>query len=66
MTLPLELGQVEDPETRRALEQISVNWPSAMTVPVVAALPATGALGQVAFLTTDNHLYVYSGGWNAI
>jgi hypothetical protein len=28
MNLPLELGQVSDPTARRALEQISLQWPA--------------------------------------
>lgn len=60
MPLPLELGQVSDPSARRALEQISLNWPPRLAT--VPALPASGAEGQAVFLTADNGLYVYSGG----
>lgn len=62
--LPLELGQVADPTARRALEQVALNWPPAF--PVVAVLPKTGATGQAVFLTADNGLYVYSGGWKKV
>jgi hypothetical protein len=60
MALALELGQVSDPTVRRALEQVSLNWPPRL--PTVATLPASGANGQAVFLTADNGLYVYSGG----
>lgn len=60
MALPLELGQVADPYTRRALEQVSLNWPPAF--PVLAALPPAGVNGQAVLLTTDNGLYVWSAG----
>jgi hypothetical protein len=64
MTLPLELGQVSDPSARRALEQISLRWPPGF--PVLAALPASGVTGQAVFLSADNGLYVYSGGWRKV
>lgn len=66
MPLSLELGQVTDPTTRRALEQIALRWPTPPTVPLVPALPANAAPGAVVFLTSDNHLYVYSSGWKLI
>jgi hypothetical protein len=66
MTLPLALGQVSDPVARQAFEQIALRWPSPPTVPVVTALPAVAAPGTVLFLTTDNHLYVYSSGWKQV
>jgi hypothetical protein len=65
MALPLELGQVSDPVTRRALEQVSVNWPPAF--PTVHTLPASGVNGQAAFLTVDMGLYVFYGGtWRKV
>jgi hypothetical protein len=64
--LALELGQVEDPTTRRALEQISLRWPTPPTVPLVDALPATSAPGSLVFLRSDNHLYVFSAGWKMV
>lgn len=65
MTIPLELGAIHDPSTRRALEQISLHS-EPVTVPVVNVLPATATVGQLIFLTTDGHLYIYSGGWNVL
>lgn len=66
MTLALALGQVEDPVVRQALEQVALRWPSPPVVPVVAALPTVAALGTMLFLTSDNHLYVYSSGWKQV
>jgi len=65
MTLALELGQVSDPSARRALEQISLRWPSG--VPVVSVLPAIGSEGQIVYLIGDRSLYIWSGGqWNKV
>jgi hypothetical protein len=50
MTLPLELGSVEDQSARRALEQISLRWPTS-AAPVMqdegVVLPARAALNFV-------------------
>lgn len=65
MTLALALGQVSDPAARRALEQVSLNWPPPL--PTLNALPAAGVNGQAVFLTTDMGLYVYYGGaWRKV
>jgi hypothetical protein len=62
MPLPLELGQVSDPHTRRALEQLSLARPA--EVPVVKTLPAGAHSGQIVFLSTDFGLYVFhAGSW---
>ena len=62
--LPLELGDVNDPSARRALEQISLRWPD--TIPIVRALPASGQLGALLYLTTppQDGLYIrLVAGW---
>lgn len=73
MVLPLELGQVSDPTARRALEQISLRWPTsaaaagAAGITVVGTLPPSGSDGQAVFLTTDNSMYVWNAGaWHKI
>ena len=65
MTLALSLGLVTDPNARQALEQIALRWPDPPRIPVVNALPATGALGSIVYLTTGATpgVYVFSNGW---
>jgi Collagen triple helix repeat (20 copies) len=69
--LTLELGGVQSPEFRRALEQIRLNWPEAPVsstgdIGIAGALPATGTDGDAIYLTTDDGLYIYDGGWQKI
>jgi hypothetical protein len=66
MTLPLALGQVRDQAARHAFEQIALRWPSPPTVPIVDALPAVASPGAMMFLSSDNHLYVFSSGWKQV
>lgn len=70
---PLELGGIESPDVRRAFEQIILGWPrpgagggNVATITTAPVLPATGSLGDMVYLTTDDGIYVYDNGWQHI
>jgi hypothetical protein len=68
---PLELGGIESPDVRRAFEQLLLNGccgdSAAGTggggLVMVSSLPPTGASGDMVYLTVDDGIYVYDGGW---
>jgi hypothetical protein len=72
-SLPLELHGINDPDVRRAFEQIRLRWMqmggggAGSDISVVGALPGTGSDGDAVYLTTDGGFYIYSSGtWNQV